>query len=90
MELLTDEECDKLRRLPGSFNDMLRAVHYGGYMKGAQEAIQSVQSGDIESAVARLEAALAPTKGGNHHREAESRGTKHQYSRLLVWRVSEV
>lgn len=37
---LTDEQCDELRRLPGSFNDMIRKVHEYGRMTGATEAVE--------------------------------------------------
>jgi len=30
---LTDDECDEFRRLPGSFNDMMRAVHEDGWTR---------------------------------------------------------
>lgn len=40
MEPLTDKQCDDFRRLPGSFNDMLRKVFEAGRMTGAQESIE--------------------------------------------------
>lgn len=39
---LTDNQCDELRRLPGSFNDMLRKVHECGRMVGATEAVEQL------------------------------------------------
>ena len=30
MTTLTDEQCEKFRRLPGSFNDMVRAIYEAG------------------------------------------------------------
>lgn len=38
METLTDNQCDDFRRLPGSFNDMVRKIFEAGRMTGAQEA----------------------------------------------------
>lgn len=35
---LTDEQCDAFRRAPGSFNDMLRAVHRDGFARGKANA----------------------------------------------------
>lgn len=35
---LSDAECDELRRLPGSFNDMLRAVFRAGWNARARTA----------------------------------------------------
>ena len=30
MNTLTDEQCEEFRRLPGSFNDMVRAIYEAG------------------------------------------------------------
>lgn len=37
---LTDEECNAFRRLPGSFNDMIRKTRYAGIMAGAQKCCE--------------------------------------------------
>lgn len=37
MSELTDEQCDEFRRLPGSFNDMVRAIYQAG-MGARQES----------------------------------------------------
>lgn len=36
--MLTDEQCNEFRRLPGSFNDMVRAIHRDGMLKAAKLA----------------------------------------------------
>lgn len=35
---LTDEQCDNMRRLPLSFNDMVRAIHNAGQVYALDEA----------------------------------------------------
>ena len=32
--MLTDDQCDEFRRLPCSFNDMVRAIYESGYDAG--------------------------------------------------------
>lgn len=39
MSLLTDEQCDEFRRLPVSFNDMVRAIHKAGHAAGRKAAL---------------------------------------------------
>ena len=34
--MLTDEQCDEFRRLPLSFNDMVRAIYTAGQKEGAK------------------------------------------------------
>lgn len=41
---LTDDECDQFRRMPGSFNDMVRAIFKSGARRQAE--IQSQSKGD--------------------------------------------
>ena len=36
---LTDEQCDEFRRLPCSFNDMVRAIYSDGYKAGMIRAV---------------------------------------------------
>ena len=46
--VLSDEECDEFRRMPLSFNDMVRAIYSSGYsrakIEGAEIIPDSVQS----------------------------------------------
>jgi len=46
--MLTDEECEYFRRLPGSFNDMVRAIHDAGAERGISEALISVSHAVLE------------------------------------------
>lgn len=43
-EMLTDEQCNEFRRLPGSFNDMVRAIHEAGRQQMKEEAARVVES----------------------------------------------
>lgn len=38
--ILTDEQCDQFRRLPCSFNDMVRAIYLAGYRDAAKRAVE--------------------------------------------------
>lgn len=40
----TDAQCDEFRRLPGSFNDMIRKVYAIGRMQGAQESVEVMKA----------------------------------------------
>ena len=40
---LTDAECDKFRSMPGSFRDMVRAIHRAGFNHGAVTATALLQ-----------------------------------------------
>lgn len=43
---LTDKQCDEFRRMPGSFNDMVRAIYAAGRKAGLEEALSALpQSG---------------------------------------------
>ena len=44
MTQLTDKQCDDFRRLPGSFNDILRKVFEAGRMTGAQESVDAIRN----------------------------------------------
>ena len=35
-DTLTDDQCDKFRRMPGTFNDMVRAIYRAGVEAGNQ------------------------------------------------------
>ena len=37
--MLSDDKCDEFRRLPGTFNTMIRAVHDDGKKQALQAAI---------------------------------------------------
>lgn len=43
-QLLTDEECEAFRKLPGSFNDMVRTVFAAGVVTGKSLTIEEVPS----------------------------------------------
>ena len=43
MDRLTDDQCNEFRRLPGSFNDMVRKIYEAGRMTGAQECCELSQ-----------------------------------------------
>lgn len=36
--MLTDEQCNEFRRLPKSFNDMVRAIHDSGQKNALEDA----------------------------------------------------
>lgn len=38
--MLTDEQCNEFRRLPVSFNDMVRAIHADGYAQALKDAAE--------------------------------------------------
>lgn len=40
MPRLTDGQCNKFRRMPGSFNDMVNGIFEAGRMAGAQECVE--------------------------------------------------
>lgn len=39
MRRLTDEQCDEFRRLPCSFNDMVREIYRAGYLACLDDAM---------------------------------------------------
>ena len=50
---LTDEQCDEFRRLPGTFNDMVRAIYEAG------RASKAAEYADVPPAIDDLAANLA-------------------------------
>lgn len=44
MKILTDEECNEFRRLPKSFNDMVRAIYESGYTSRDEEVTELTKS----------------------------------------------
>jgi hypothetical protein len=40
---LSDAQCQVFRSMPGSFNDMVRAIYRAGHAKGASEAIAALR-----------------------------------------------
>jgi hypothetical protein len=51
---LSDEQCDDLRRLPGSFNDMVRKIFEIGRMDAAQEAAEVMKKSYPKSGCYRI------------------------------------
>lgn len=41
---LTEEQCEEFRRMPGSFNEMVRAIYRAGFYKGALAALERSES----------------------------------------------
>ena len=61
--MLTDEQCNNFRRLPLSFNDMVREIFRSGFIAG--DASES--SGTIGKALKDLEDAVRADKVGCLH-----------------------
>ena len=41
--MLTDEQCNEFRRMPGSFNDMVRAIYEAGYNKCLNDLVNGLK-----------------------------------------------
>jgi len=59
MTTLTDEQCDEFRRMPCSFNDMIRAAYRAGQVEMRERAAKEVDGWrEIDKDIANIIRAL--------------------------------